>query len=93
MCFLGGFVQKCTLFRVAKQHIFAGIAACCMKCAYSKICNQASFNTFTKKCMLYTQHNDFADVSTRIIDGELYSNYVLQKEPGNQISISNRIPY
>ena len=26
MCFLGGFVQKCTLFRAA-------IAACCMKCA------------------------------------------------------------
>lgn len=33
MCFLGGFVQKCTLFRAAKQHIFADIAACCMKCA------------------------------------------------------------
>ena len=33
MCFSGGFVQKCTLFRVAKQHIFADIAACCMKCA------------------------------------------------------------
>lgn len=30
MCFLGGFVQKCTLFRAAKQHIFA---ACYMKCA------------------------------------------------------------
>ena len=27
MCFLGGFVQKCTLFRAAKQHIFADIAA------------------------------------------------------------------
>jgi hypothetical protein len=33
MCFLGGFVQKCTLFRAAKQHIFADIAACYMKCA------------------------------------------------------------
>ena len=31
--FLGGFVQKCTLFRAAKQHIFADIAACYMKCA------------------------------------------------------------
>lgn len=33
MCFLGGFVQKCTLFGAAKQHIFADIAACYMKCA------------------------------------------------------------
>ena len=30
---MGGFVQKCTLFRAAKQHIFADIAACYMKCA------------------------------------------------------------
>ena len=33
MGFLGGFVQKCTLFRAAKQHIFADITAYCMKCA------------------------------------------------------------
>ena len=33
MGFLGGFVQKCTLFRAAKQHIFADIAACYIKCA------------------------------------------------------------
>ena len=26
-------MQKCTLFRAAKQHIFADIAACYMKCA------------------------------------------------------------
>ena len=30
---MGGFVQKCTLFRAEKQHIFADIAACCMECA------------------------------------------------------------
>lgn len=35
MCFWGGFVQKCTLFRAAKQHIFADIAAYHMKCAIS----------------------------------------------------------
>lgn len=29
----GGSVQKCTLFRAAKQHIFADIAACYIKCA------------------------------------------------------------
>ena len=35
---MGGFVQKCTLFRAAKQHICADIAACYMKCAiYQKI--------------------------------------------------------
>ena len=26
-------MQKCTLFRAAKRHIFADIAACYMKCA------------------------------------------------------------
>ena len=35
---MGGFMQKCTLFRAAKQHICADIAACYMKCAiYHKI--------------------------------------------------------
>eukprot|EP00944_MAST-04C_sp_MAST-4C-sp1_P014664 g14664.t1 len=56
------------------------IKQCCFACAYSRLCYQGLFDTYTKTCRLYNKYYDFSDMSPRVINGQTYSSYVLQKE-------------